>query len=304
MARGNLADPAPRLLDLAERGRHPDVLKRVGDRAIGTLRSGERRHVRPVGRRCAHGRGADRGRPGLRRGGLRPAYRSGRALAPTPRRRHGAQSGSGDRQGRARRARRRGRRNRAVARCGSVRARMRDGFGIGMTILVALGNVLPELPDPERYLALFHGSDASPPTASARRHGANAPRSGHVRFARGAPPLVPAVDRGASPGRRGAHALDRDRAGRRACRARRHDAWRRDRPAFRRRRARAGLPQQSVRMHRSDRPGAGGRDPADRGRPTGRGARCRRAERLASPARPPRAAASAFEALPARGARG
>jgi hypothetical protein len=36
-------------------------------------------------------------------------------------------------------------------------ARMRDGFGIGMTILVALGNVLRELPDTERYLALFHG---------------------------------------------------------------------------------------------------------------------------------------------------
>ena len=36
-------------------------------------------------------------------------------------------------------------------------ARMRDGFGIGMTILVALGNVLPELPDDERYLALFQG---------------------------------------------------------------------------------------------------------------------------------------------------
>ena len=34
---------------------------------------------------------------------------------------------------------------------------MRDGFGIGMTILVALGNVLRELPDSERYLALFHG---------------------------------------------------------------------------------------------------------------------------------------------------
>ncbi len=36
-------------------------------------------------------------------------------------------------------------------------ARMRDGFGIGMTILVALGNVLRDLPDIERYLALFHG---------------------------------------------------------------------------------------------------------------------------------------------------
>ena len=36
-------------------------------------------------------------------------------------------------------------------------ARMRDGFGIGMTILTALANVLPELPDDERYLALFQG---------------------------------------------------------------------------------------------------------------------------------------------------
>jgi nitrite reductase/ring-hydroxylating ferredoxin subunit len=36
-------------------------------------------------------------------------------------------------------------------------ARMRDGFGIGLTILTALANVLPELADPERYLALFQG---------------------------------------------------------------------------------------------------------------------------------------------------
>jgi hypothetical protein len=36
-------------------------------------------------------------------------------------------------------------------------ARMRDGFGIGMTILTALGNVLPDLPDEEAYLALFQG---------------------------------------------------------------------------------------------------------------------------------------------------
>ena len=38
-------------------------------------------------------------------------------------------------------------------------------------------------------------------------------------------------------------------------------------------------------MPRSDRPGARGRDPADRGRPAGRGARRRRAERLAASAR-------------------
>jgi nitrite reductase/ring-hydroxylating ferredoxin subunit len=36
-------------------------------------------------------------------------------------------------------------------------ARMRDGFGIGMTILTALANLLPALPDEEAYLALFQG---------------------------------------------------------------------------------------------------------------------------------------------------
>jgi nitrite reductase/ring-hydroxylating ferredoxin subunit len=36
-------------------------------------------------------------------------------------------------------------------------ARHRDGFGIGMTILVALANLLPMLPDEEAYLALFQG---------------------------------------------------------------------------------------------------------------------------------------------------
>lgn len=36
-------------------------------------------------------------------------------------------------------------------------ARMRDGFGIGMTILSALANVLPELPEDTRFLALFQG---------------------------------------------------------------------------------------------------------------------------------------------------
>jgi hypothetical protein len=56
-------------------------------------------------------------------------------------------------------------------------ARMRDGFGIGRTILVALGNVLPELPDGERYLALSTASGASPPTAPVRPRGAIATRS-------------------------------------------------------------------------------------------------------------------------------
>jgi nitrite reductase/ring-hydroxylating ferredoxin subunit len=36
-------------------------------------------------------------------------------------------------------------------------ARHRDGWGIGLTILTALGNLLPLLPAEETYLALFHG---------------------------------------------------------------------------------------------------------------------------------------------------
>src|SRR4051794_5347195 len=34
----------------------------------------------------------------------------------------------------------------------------RDGWGIGATILTALGNLLPVLPEEETYLALFHGA--------------------------------------------------------------------------------------------------------------------------------------------------
>ncbi|ACL58354.1 Rieske (2Fe-2S) protein [Methylobacterium nodulans] len=34
----------------------------------------------------------------------------------------------------------------------------RDGWGVGATILVALGNLLPLLPEEETYLALFHGA--------------------------------------------------------------------------------------------------------------------------------------------------
>jgi nitrite reductase/ring-hydroxylating ferredoxin subunit len=36
-------------------------------------------------------------------------------------------------------------------------ARNREGWGTGMTILTALGNLLPTLPEEETYLALFHG---------------------------------------------------------------------------------------------------------------------------------------------------
>jgi nitrite reductase/ring-hydroxylating ferredoxin subunit len=34
----------------------------------------------------------------------------------------------------------------------------RDGWGVGLTILTALGNLLPVLPEEEAYLALFHGA--------------------------------------------------------------------------------------------------------------------------------------------------
>ncbi|HXZ17080.1 MAG TPA: Rieske (2Fe-2S) protein [Roseiarcus sp.] len=37
-------------------------------------------------------------------------------------------------------------------------ARNRDGWGVGSTILVALANLLPALPEDEAYLALFHGA--------------------------------------------------------------------------------------------------------------------------------------------------
>jgi nitrite reductase/ring-hydroxylating ferredoxin subunit len=37
-------------------------------------------------------------------------------------------------------------------------ARNRDGWGVGLTILTALANLLPLLPDEDAYLALFHGA--------------------------------------------------------------------------------------------------------------------------------------------------
>src|SRR5258707_2318054 len=37
-------------------------------------------------------------------------------------------------------------------------AQNRDGWGVGLTILTALGNLLPVLPEEETYLALFHGA--------------------------------------------------------------------------------------------------------------------------------------------------
>src|SRR5215213_3847304 len=53
--------------------------------------------------------------------------------------------------------------------------RNRDSWGIGATILTALGNLLPVLPEEETYLALFHGARrvaaerGAPPRAGAAR---------------------------------------------------------------------------------------------------------------------------------------
>src|SRR5262249_58347854 len=46
-------------------------------------------------------------------------------------------------------------------------AQNRDGWGVGLTILTALANLLPMLPEEEAYLALFHGG--RPPRAGRRR---------------------------------------------------------------------------------------------------------------------------------------
>jgi hypothetical protein len=57
-------------------------------------------------------------------------------------------------------------------------ARNRDGWGVGLTILTALANILPVLPEAEAYLALFHGArrvaadcDGEAPRAGARALG-------------------------------------------------------------------------------------------------------------------------------------
>jgi hypothetical protein len=45
-----------------------------------------------------------------------------------------------------------------VRRAALFGAQNRDGWGVGLTILTALGNLLPALPEEEAYLALFHGA--------------------------------------------------------------------------------------------------------------------------------------------------
>ncbi len=132
-------------------------------------------------------------------------------------------------------------------------ARMRDGFGIGMTILTALANVLPALPEEEGYLALFQGIRRVAQDCAGQE-----PRRDREPL-RGSP---------ATPGtlrrwfRQWTEVRHRDAAERtlltaiasgRAGRARRSDARRGHRSAVRRWRPRARLHQQGLRMHRADR---------------------------------------------------
>ena len=159
--------------------------------------------------------------------------------------------------------------------------RNRDGWGVGATILTALGNLLPVLPEEETYLALFHGArrvaadcDGAAPRReraplasrpdlatlqrwlrhwSAVRHREAAERTLLTAITTGAPPAALAELAG------------RDRDG----------------PRLRRRRTRARLHQQGLRMPRPDRLGARLGGAAERGRPDGGGARRRGDDRLA-----------------------
>jgi nitrite reductase/ring-hydroxylating ferredoxin subunit len=55
-------------------------------------------------------------------------------------------------------------------------AQNRDGWGVGLTILTALANLLPLLPEEEAYLACFTARAAWRQTVTARRRGGNVRR--------------------------------------------------------------------------------------------------------------------------------
>jgi nitrite reductase/ring-hydroxylating ferredoxin subunit len=90
-------------------------------------------------------------------------------------------------------------------------ARNRDGWGVGLTILTALANLLPALPEDEAFLALFHGArrvaqdcDGQPPrrersSFSATTRPQSSPRS--VRPCAPARPLPTSPDRSRTPPR-------------------------------------------------------------------------------------------------------
>src|SRR5947209_8288434 len=132
-------------------------------------------------------------------------------------------------------------------------AQNRDGWGVGLTILTALANLLPMLPEAEAHLALFHG---------ARR-------------------VAAALDK-CAPSRGGrAHPAHGDCGRSLAGCARRCPARGRDRARVRRHRTLARFHQQGVRVPRPHRLGARASCAADYRRPDGGGPWRRGIDRLA-----------------------
>ncbi|GJE04686.1 3-phenylpropionate/cinnamic acid dioxygenase ferredoxin subunit [Methylobacterium isbiliense] len=161
-------------------------------------------------------------------------------------------------------------------------ARNRDGWGVGLTILTALANLLPVLPEEEAYLALFHGGrhvaadcDGAAPR---RERAALGSRLDAAVLKRWLGRWVAvrhreAAERTMLTGNRG-RAL--------SSRTRRIASRGRDGAGVRRQRTLARLHQQGIRMPRPDRLGARGGGAADRGRPDGGSPRCRGINRLAA----------------------
>src|SRR6266436_2207969 len=147
-------------------------------------------------------------------------------------------------------------------------AQNRDGWGVGLTILTALANLLPMLPEEEAHLALFHG---------ARRVAADC--DGEAPRRERAPLDTCAPSRG---GR--AHPAHGDCGRSLAGGAGRCPARGRDRARVRRHRTLARFHQQGIRVPRPHRLGACASCAADYRRPDGGGPWRRGIDRLA-PAR-------------------
>ena len=164
----------------------------------------------------------------------------------------------------------------------------RDAWGVGLTILTALGNLVPGLPEEETCLALFHGDAAG--RRRLRRPG-TAPRPRPTREHRrpgDAAALAAALDVRAPSRRCRAHPAHRDRRWCRAGGTGRAAARGRHRASLRRRRPRAGLRQQGRGMPRSDRVGARHCGAALADRADGGGARRRGEHGLAAAGGSPR----------------
>ena len=168
-------------------------------------------------------------------------------------------------------------------------AQNRDGWGVGLTILTALANLLP---------AAARGRGLSRPVPRRAPRGGGLRRAGAAAGTRAArkpagtghaQALAAALDKG-SPSRGGrAHPAHGDRRRSLAGCARRRPARRRDRAGLRRRRTLARLHQQGVRVPRPDRLGACVLCAADRRRPDGGGPRRRGIDRMAPACRSCRA---------------